>query len=187
MQQVMTGNVAVDRSFNGGRSFGKPNASNTSSAVHDNPRPTPEATYEKNTNSAVRYKKVTKTKSESKGLKRFKLTMLVILFALLIMALLYSNAELTEQQGELEKLGDELVQLTGEYDYLSFEVESKASLKNVEEFATRELGLVKGDSSKIEYIHLNSENKMEVNEEPLTEWQKMLTQNFLSIVEYLNP
>ncbi len=184
MQHVLTGNVAIDRSFNKGRTFGTPNVP---SAVNENPYTIPSTSPQSTAKTGVRYKRVTKAKSENKGLKRFKMTMLVTLFALLIMALLYSNAELTEQQGELEKLGDELTQLTSEYDYLSFEVESKASLKNVEEFATRELGLVKGDSSKIEYIHLNSENKMVINEEPLTEWQKMLTQNFLSIVEYLNP
>ncbi len=178
MQQVLTGNVAIDNAFNRGvdMDFGR-----VARPVLPAVEPKPAAP------TSVRYRKVARAKSESKGLKRFKSVMLVLFFALLIMALLYSNAELTEQQGELEKLENQLVQLNGEYDYLSFEVESKATLKNVEEFATRELGLVKGDNSKIEYIHLNSENKLLVNDEPLTEWQKMLTQNFLSIVEYLNP
>ncbi len=185
MQQVITGNVAIDHAFNRGRDVQQGRARRAS--AFEKPRTVISEEAFAPTSSVARYKRVSAAKSESKGVKRFKMSLLFFFFVLLIMALLYSNAELTEQQGELEKLDDELVQLTGEFEYLSFEVESKASLNKVEEFATRELGLVKGDSSKIEYIDLNSENKLVVNDEPLTQWQKMLTQNFLSIVEYLNP
>ncbi len=130
-----------------------------------------------------RYKKVAVTKAHSRGLERFKLSLIVVFFALLIMTLLYSNAQLTEQVGEIEKLADELVLLESEYAYQSFDMERRTSLSEVEEYAIRELGLVKSDSSKIEYIYLNSENQLLVNEEPLAAWQQALSQNFLSIME----
>ncbi len=137
--------------------------------------------------SSRRYKKVAGTKAASKGLQRFKSVMLVAFFALLIMGVLYSNAELTEQYGEIEKLSDELTLLESEHSYLSFDMERRTSLQEVEEYAIRELGLVKNDTSKIEYIHLKSENELQVKEEPAQEWEKMISQNFLSIMEYLKP
>ncbi len=134
-----------------------------------------------------RYKKVAVTKAETKGMRRFKLSLLVLFFALLIMALLYSNAQLTEQVGEIEKLGEELLLLESEYAYQSFDMERRTSLNEVEEYAIRELGLIKNDNSRIEYIHLNSENELRVSEEPMAEWQQAISQNFMSILEYLRP
>ncbi len=134
-----------------------------------------------------RYKKLSITKAQSRGIKRFKTVMLIAFFVLLIMGVLYSNAELTEQYGEIEKLEDELTMLESEYAYLSFDMESRTSLQAVEEYAIRELGLIKNDSSKIEYIHLNSENELQVKEETAGEWENIISQNFLSIVEYLKP
>ncbi len=142
--------------------------------------------YTTSTGSAVRgrYKKLSVVKAQSKVMRRFKYTMIVLFFAMLIMALLYSNAQLTEQVGEVEKLDAELLLLESEYAYQSFDMERRTSLNDVEEYAVRELGLVKNDGSKIEYVHLNSENELLINEDLLVGWQSTLSQNFMSILEY---
>ncbi len=134
-----------------------------------------------------RYKKLSVVKARSRGMRRFQYTILVLFFAMLLMALLYSNAQLTEQVGEIEKLDAQLVLLESEYAYQSFDLERRTSLNEVEEYAIRELGLIKNDGSKIEYVHLNSENELLVNEESLVGWQDTLSQNFMSILEYLKP
>lgn len=121
------------------------------------------------------------------SVKRVKFVFCIILFITVLVALLYSDAALTEQCGELEKRNSTLIELNSEYTYLNFEIESRTSLKNVEEYAVRELGLIKTDRSRIEYVQLKNENEIVVTEAEFLKWQRILLQNFHSIMEYLNP
>ncbi len=135
--------------------------------------------------------RVRKKPKQVGGIHRlFRRLRLILGFAILIgllMLVMNSNAELVTQQGEFDKLSAQIIELQSELDYLNFQLEQRSSLEKVESFATRELGLIKSDNSSTTYIRLNQENVLEVNETQLSSWQKLLSQNFLSIVEYLNP
>ena len=70
----------------------------------------------------------------------------------LVCGLLYSQATLTELTGDIQATQRELVEAQSEYNYLSGVLDSKTGLKNVEEIATTQLGLMKLDRSQITYF-----------------------------------
>ena len=55
----------------------------------------------------------------------------------------------------------ELSELKSEGVRMQSELESRVSLKTIEDIAVGEYGMVKPDSSQVGYIQLNSENKIE--------------------------
>ncbi|MEG1017153.1 MAG: hypothetical protein RSE36_05030 [Oscillospiraceae bacterium] len=57
-----------------------------------------------------------------------------------------------------------LTVLESENAYLSCQLESMVSLKNAEDYAVSQLGLVKFDSSQIEYVNLQNDNAITSSE-----------------------
>jgi hypothetical protein len=49
---------------------------------------------------------------------------------------------------------EELSTLSGEYTRLQTELEGKISLKNIEEYATANLGMMKIDTAQVRYLNL---------------------------------
>ena len=79
-------------------------------------------------------------------------------------ALLYTRVLLTERISDVSKASAEYT-LEAEGTRMSLELEGKVSLKNAEEYAGTQLGMVKKDNQNIEYIRLTQENKIEVPED----------------------
>ena len=75
--------------------------------------------------------------------------MLVALFSVS----LYSRAVLATINEDINAKTAELSTLTGEYTRLQTELESKISLKNIEEYATANLGMMKIDSTQVQYLN----------------------------------
>lgn len=105
---------------------------------------------------------LSKSKQQSK-INPFKISF--ILFTILVLSgmLIFSHINLNELNNSYNKLSKNLEELKSENTRLSLELESKTSLKNVEEYAKKELGLKKGDSSQIEYVSMPQKNKIEHN------------------------
>jgi homoaconitase/3-isopropylmalate dehydratase large subunit len=80
-------------------------------------------------------------------------------------ALLYTRVLLTERISDVTKATAEYTKLEAEGTRMTLELEGKVSLKNAEEYAATQLGMVKKDSKNVEYIRLTQENKIEVPED----------------------
>ena len=78
---------------------------------------------------------------------------------------IYTRVLLTERISDVSKASAEYTKLEAEGTRMSLELEGKVSLKNAEEYAGTQLGMVKKDNQNIEYIRLTQENKIEVPED----------------------
>ena len=132
---------------------------------------------------AVRGKK----KASRLNLQTVKTVALAVVMAALVVGFLYSQATITELTVDIQNVQSELVSEQSTYNNLSGVLDSKTSLRNVEQIAAGELGLVKVDRSQVTYFSLESES---VINRPQTAAQKItefLSTGLLSLMEYLNP
>ena len=132
---------------------------------------------------AVRGKK----KASRLNLQTVKTAAVAVVMAALVVGFLYSQATITELTVDIQNVQSELVSEQSTYNYLSGVLDSKTSLRNVEQIAAGELGLVKVDRSQVTYFSLESES---VINRPQTAAQKItefLSTGLLSLMEYLNP
>ena len=67
---------------------------------------------------------------------------------------LYSRAVLATINEDINMKTEELSTLSGEYTRLQTELEGKISLKNIEEYATANLGMMKIDTAQVRYLNL---------------------------------
>jgi hypothetical protein len=107
--------------------------------------------------------RVVKTNKKGMAKRQFQTRFIASVFLLFILmtATVFSQMKLTECKRETIEANRELTEISSENAYLSYELESRVSLRNAEEYAERELGLVRVDSSQIEYVHLHGENLIE--------------------------
>ncbi len=91
---------------------------------------------------------------------RVRLTFLCTFLLVLMTMTVYNNMLLTETQAKVNAQQEELTRLESEYTYLNWQMDSRVSLKNAEEYAETELGLVKMSMSQVEYLNLNSDNQI---------------------------
>ena len=92
----------------------------------------------------------------------------VVVVALLLVALTstvpYGRVVINELNMQYNAANAELNELKSEGVRMQSELESRLSLKTIEDIAVGEYGMVKPDSSQVGYIQLNSENKIETTE-----------------------
>lgn len=91
-----------------------------------------------------------------------KATFSIIVAIVMVSALLYCRAIQVELDANVSSIEQQLKLAVSENITLKVELESKLSLKKIEEIATEELGLEKMDDLKIEYINFNESDKAEV-------------------------
>lgn len=132
---------------------------------------------------APQIKKVEKT---ARRTSPAKLIALIALIAALAGSIIYSQVVLTE-------LGDEAIALTNQLNILksentrkSAELDAKTSLKNIEEYAQTELGYIKLDQSKIEYVSLSQDNQVQIKKQSGNSVLSAVKNFFDSIVAYFN-
>ena len=95
---------------------------------------------------------------------RVRCALLAITVFVLMVMTVNSRTELNETMNRIQRKTSELTELESEYIYLNYELESLVSLKNAEEYAETELGLIKLGQSQVEYVNLQSENTIETAE-----------------------
>ncbi|HJB68320.1 MAG TPA: cell division protein FtsL [Candidatus Fournierella excrementigallinarum] len=132
---------------------------------------------------AVRGKK----RASRLNLQTVKTAAVAVVMAALVVGFLYSQATITELTVDIQNVQSDLVSEQSTYNYLSGVLDSKTSLRSVEQIAAGELGLVKVDRSQVTYFSLESEsviNRPETAAQKITEF---LNTGLLSLMEYLNP
>ena len=126
-------------------------------------------------------------KASRLNLQTVKTVAVAVVMAALVVGFLYSQATITELTVDIQSVQSDLVSEQSTYNYLSGVLDSKTSLRSVEQIAAGELGLVKVDRSQVTYFSLESEsviNRPETAAQKITEF---LNTGLLSLMEYLNP
>ncbi len=93
-----------------------------------------------------------------------KKLILLVITAVLMIGTVYSRTELNETKASINSLKSELTELESQNAYLNYRLESTVSVKVVEDYASSELGLIRADSSMINYVNLQGANRI-VSEE----------------------
>lgn len=114
------------------------------------------------------------------------------LVALLVGAIIsvgiYNRAILTETVDNITHANDDLAKLQSEQTRLAMELDEKVSIKNIEEYATNQLGLSRMDKYQTTYIALAGNDQ--IAEQVKTEEKPKLSLNindlFYKLVEYIN-
>lgn len=104
-----------------------------------------------------------------------------------ICVMLYSRAELTALSYQIGQYEDTYQDLTNDYTRLSAEIESKISLRSVEESA-KSLGLSKVETYQVKYLNLEGEDSVVIpmgGDEPetLSEKLSLYIQSFLEYIK----
>ena len=107
-----------------------------------------------------------------------------LLLALMV-SVLYSQAHMTELSDEITGLQQQLVEERSVYDELTYRLESDATLGNIEEYVSRELGMVKTDKSQVAYVTLANENVLETAETGFAKYWSELTLRLESLLVYI--
>ncbi len=107
---------------------------------------------------------------KEKTLSPFKTILVAILFVAMFSTVPYGKLIVNELNMQYSTANAELNELKSEGIRMQSELESKVSLKTIEEIAVTEYGMVKPDNSQVGYIKLNGENKIETtaHQETLT-------------------
>ena len=135
----------------------------------------------------VEVKKGSNNRKLKQRMKALGTAAVVIVLLGLVWGLLYSQATLTELTTDVQRTQRQLSTARSEHDYLAGVMDSKTSVKNVEEVARAQLGLVKLDKSQITYATLEDESVITV---PRSGWRQLMDQvhnSLLSVMDYLNP
>lgn len=115
--------------------------------------------------------------------------MAVVFVAAVVVAItslfIYNNVMLTEIGAQINTVSNSLAELENENVILQASLESKMSVKNIENKAENELGLIKMDRSQVQYVNLAPEDVVEVTEPDLANGN-LLERAIAKIKEYLN-
>jgi cell division protein FtsL len=103
-----------------------------------------------------------KTKQISK-ITVFKWVAVTVVVVLSIVSIMLCNVKLTELNDKVIKAKSAYNSAKSEQTRFNMQLESRMSLKNVEDYAITKLGLQKVQSYQIEYINLANSDKVEVN------------------------
>ena len=79
----------------------------------------------------------------------------------LVVSVVYSQAKITELNGQINETRTQLTAAQSEYDYLTTQMSNITSRTNLQQVAEGELGLVPADPSQITYVQLESESVIE--------------------------
>ena len=93
--------------------------------------------------------------------------------AFLFGALLYSNATLAELNSRSAALEKQLASLKDDETRMNVELDSRVCMKDIDEYITDTLGMVKLEKYQVNYIDLSEGDSMSVTEENESIWQKI--------------
>lgn len=110
-------------------------------------------------------------------------TLSLAIIGSLIIGIVYTNSQITEITTDISSVQSEITELESEKAYLEFTLESRMSLNEIEDYAVNVLGMVKMDSTQVEYVEIESENKVEFSGDNLSAKIEDAVQPVLSYFE----
>lgn len=111
----------------------------------------------------------------------------VAMILVLCGTLIYSQMQLTQLTDQISRKESELSDLNSQYVALKTKQEQTLSLNYIEDYAQNVLGMVKMDTSQIEYVEMSSPDLVEVNNAGATvnDAVASLVRSFTAVLEYL--
>lgn len=94
------------------------------------------------------------------ALQTAKILSVALLLITMLATLLYGRLKADELEREISNVNTKLEAAQSENVRLNMQIESVISLKNVEDYAQSQLGMVKMESNQIEYIDLSGDDKV---------------------------
>ena len=85
-----------------------------------------------------------------------------VVMVALVVGILRNKAELTQLSAEITNATKDYTQLQSEYTLLSTQLESRGSLRALEEYATNRLGMTKLDQDQVVYLDNNANDRIEI-------------------------
>ena len=119
-----------------------------------------------------------KNTSAAKRFFSLKFVILCTLVCALLCVMIYGKVQISGLCAEQTQLESELTELHNGNTSLESELAQKTSMTKVEEYAEKELGLVKLDKSQIEYVEVDIETKDRSIFVKIKNW-------FASVLEYI--
>lgn len=107
------------------------------------------------------------------GLRLFKILAVFAVCGFLAGALIYANAMLAEFKNESIVLDKQYAALKDEETRLNVELDSRVCMKDIDEYITDELGMVKLEKYQVNYIDLSQGDTMAVTQEEEGLFQKI--------------
>lgn len=112
---------------------------------------------------------------------------LAALMLVMIVAVVYSQAQVTRLSGQIEKTRAELTNAQSTYDYLSDTMSDITSSTNVQQIAEGQLGLVRADASQVTYIKLQEQSVVEKSNHGVAQILENFRTAALSLINSLDP
>ena len=115
-----------------------------------------------------------------------------VICTVLFMFMMLTMAQINEFTQDISALQGQLSELKKQEEELRLDVEFKNDLRVIENAAVNELGMVKADEVKKQYVVIGNEDKIEVVEPKTTEDSLINTvmssigENFRELMEYIN-
>ena len=110
---------------------------------------------------------------ERNSLKLLKIAAAFSVCAFLAGAILYSNATLAELNSRSFALEKQLATLKDEETRMNVELDSRVCMKDIDEYITDDLGMVKLEKYQVNYIDLSEDDSMVVTQEEKNLWQRI--------------
>jgi hypothetical protein len=130
-------------------------------------------------------KRVAKTKPQTNPFP-FNAVIMILVLLSIVGAVIFSRIQLTEISEQINSQSKLLNSYKSDNTRLNMELGNKLSLNNVEQYAIDKLGLVKLNSSQIEYIKISESNRIEVKKENDSNIFVSISNWFDSFLEYLS-
>lgn len=103
----------------------------------------------------------------------------------LLSAIIYGKLEISKLYAQSSKLDQQINVIVNENAKYQTDIESKTSVKAVEEYAEKTLGLQKLDRTQIEYIELQKDNIIEVVDQKDKNIFVSIKDWFKGVLEYI--
>ncbi|MBQ8687971.1 MAG: hypothetical protein IJ512_05430 [Ruminococcus sp.] len=113
-----------------------------------------------------------------------KISIVSILTVTLFYFVINSYVQLNEVYSDISEASAQLNELRSENVRMQTELEGQASIRNIKEYAEERLGLQKIDQSQIQYIQIQTEDEV-IIEEPEQNIFIKIKRWFVNLIEYL--
>ena len=119
------------------------------------------------------------------GVAPVRIILATVMLVAILSYMLYAQAMLTQINEQVNQYSDQLSTLQSETTRLELSLKSRMSLKNIEEYASEELGLEKLEKYQIEYVRLTEGDTIRMAQQEPTVWENILEsiKGFLGISE----
>lgn len=129
--------------------------------------------------------RVVENRNAGANVTMFRGAAIFVLVLGIVCAILYNNMILTELTTQIEDTEAQLEMLKNESRLMQVEMESKTSLRTIQEIAESQLGMAKVESYQVQYIDLGVGDRVVLARAPQLDLTGHIQVAYRSVLEYL--